>query len=126
MGQRVLFRIKADEALRGVEASLARAGLTVLRTFEQVPPRSSVCNCRGAVASGCSCRFTILLAFGPPGHPAVVTAAGRDGHLLLEIASNPNARVDPVLIDRAEQALLAAPSAEPASDLERPRGHRAA
>jgi hypothetical protein len=130
MDHRLTFPCESDRAVRLLEQVLARRGLTVVRSFDIRGRDGETCGCGSAGGQPCRCHFAVLLVFGPPGLPAVVTARGCNGEATLEVAFDPNAAVDNGLVETTLQALhaaaadarLAGPANGPGPDARHPQG----
>lgn len=106
MPHQVHFSCGSERALDVVERSLTGLGLSVFRSFDL--PSAGACGCEADTGRKCTCRFAVLLVYAESGLPAVVTALGRPRRTVVEVAVNPNAPVDPALIDRTVRAIRAA------------------
>lgn len=105
MDYRVTFPCGSERAIGLLEQDLTRRGLTVLRSFEISGSKDGACTCGSHGGEPCTCLFAVLLVFGAPGEPAVVTARSYNGEVTLELAVNPNAAVDGRLAESTLEAL---------------------
>lgn len=105
MQHQVQFSCGCERALDIVEGALTGRGLGVFRSFDL--PGAGACGCSSGPEQECACRFAVLLVYADSGLPAVVTAVGHIGRTLVEVATDPNAAVDPGLVDETVRAIRA-------------------
>lgn len=110
MNESILFNFDSDTVSQAVRIALARQGLSVLRSFDL---RSALgahggCECPHHGTAQCNCQFVVLLVYGEPAEPVVITTHARDNRTEARIVHDAMIFPDPRLADQVLTALVEA------------------
>jgi len=102
-----------DQALQTTQATLSRAGLSAVQTFNLNTARLGLpdCGCPNHGTETCDCQMIVLLVYGESLEPATLILHGNHGQTWISIADSAVQRVDAKLVHQIRGVLESVVSA---------------